>query len=137
MVCVMLCALLAIPEPGSAQAADEENPCLKADAATEKQIDELNKTKSERNSIRDPGYLKPWMDEVKEQSKAARAQLEGALQICRNDRQLGPRTRRAAVSRLKKRVRVVDETDKQMEMMQALGHPQPRIDPSVLRVLER
>ncbi len=136
-MCGLLCALLGATEVGPARPADEKNPCLRADAATEEQIDELIKLKAERYSITDVNNLKPWMDKVKETSKNTRGEVTKALKVCRDDQQLGPRARRAASSRLKKRRRVLDETDNQMMMMQALGHPQPRIDPSVLRVLEK
>jgi hypothetical protein len=133
-MCGMLCVVLSAPAGGIQ---DEGNPCLRADATTDEQIDKLAKTKKERYRIADPNNLKPWMDKVKEESKTTREAVSQGLDLCRNDQQLGPRTRRAAVTRLKKRLRFLDETDKQMTMMQALGHPQPRIDPSVLRVLER
>jgi hypothetical protein len=136
-MCAMLCTVLSAIENHSARAEDASNACLRADATTKEQIAKLRKTKKERNSIAEPANLKPWMDKVKEQSKAARGELTKALELCRNDQQLGQRVRRGAVSRLKKRLRFLDETDKQMKMMQALGHPDPRIDPSVLRVLER
>lgn len=136
-MCSMLCALLGADEARSAPTAEEKNACLRADAATAKQIDQLNKTKLERHAIAASASLKPWMDKVNAESKAARGEVTEALELCRKDKELGPRARRAAVSRLKKRLRHLDETDKQITMMQALGHPQPRIDPSVLRVLER
>lgn len=126
--------------PGTASATGapkETNACLAADESTGKQIDELRKIKEERFDILAPANLKPWMDKVKSESKKARSKTTKGLGVCRADEQLGPRARRAAVSRLKKRLRELDEIDRQMMMMQALGHPQPRIDPSVLRALEQ
>jgi len=138
-MCGMLCALF---EAGALQSARAEepggkSPCLEADSATRKQIDKLVETKQERYRIAKTANLKPWMDKVKRESKTARANVTKALEICRNDEGLGPRARQATVSNLKKRLRQLDETDRQMMMMKALGNPQPRIDPSVMRVLER
>lgn len=133
----MLCVVLASAVASAAESKQITNPCLAADASSDKQIVELRKVKAERQTIRVATSLKPWMDKVKQESKTARGTTTAGLKVCRADEALGPRTRRAAVTRLKKRLREIDEVDEQMMMMQALGHPQPRIDPSVLRALEK
>src|SRR5262245_5979521 len=135
-MCGMLCALLGTSGAQPVRAVQKENACLHADRTTQEQIVKLSKTKDERYRISDPGDLKPWMDKVRDESKAVRGNVTKGLGLCRNDQELGQRARAAVVSRLKKRVRQLDETDKQLLMMQSLSDPYPRIDPSIMRVLE-
>jgi hypothetical protein len=124
--------------PASAVAEGGETACARADAASAKQAEELRKIKKERFSILEPGDLKPWIEKVKKRSAQTRAATDKAVQICTADKEIGPRARQAALSRLKKRARELDETDEQMAMLRAFEKdPYPRIDPSVLRVLER
>jgi hypothetical protein len=114
--------------------ADESaNACVAADAATAKDIEALLETKQERFGIRDAANLKPWLEKLKSQAKETRVRTTAALEVCRADRELGPRARRAAVTRLKRRVRVLDETDEQILMMQAFeSDPRPQVDTTIL-----
>lgn len=131
-MCGVLCAMLVtLPSPGNA--GDEQNPCLIADAATAKQIEQLSETKQQRFTLLQPADLKPWIETVKVQSKQARESTVAAMGVCREDQQLGPRARRAATSRLAKRLRVLDETDEQMLMLKAFEKdPRPQIDTTIL-----
>lgn len=136
-MCAMLCVMLS-RQPAPATLDSDETACAKADAATAKQIDELRAIKKQRYKLSQAVDLKPWMQKVKKQAAQTRAGTDKALKTCKADERMGPRGRQAAISRLKKRLRELDETDDQMTMMQAFeGDPNPRIDPSVLRVLER
>jgi hypothetical protein len=138
MMCGVLCAMLAVTSPSAGQSGDSDNPCLLADAATGKQIEQLVATKKQRFDIVQPTNLKPWIETVKAESKQARDSTTAALKVCGEDQALGPRARRAAKRRLEKRLRFLDETDQQMRMMKAFEQdPRPKIDPSVIEVLER
>jgi len=136
-MCAMLCVMFS-RQPAPASPDSDKTACAKADAATAKQMDELRVIKKQRYKLSEAVDLKPWMQKVKKQAAVTRVGADKALKACRTDEQIGPRGRQAAISRLKKRLRELDETDEQMTMMRAFEKdPKPRIDPSVLRVLEQ
>ena len=136
-MCGVLCALLGAGSVQSVRALGEQNACLQADAKTEKQVETLAQIKKERFKIADPNKLKPWMVKVNETSQKIRKRVSKGIEICRNDEELGMRARAAALSRLRKRQRQLNSTDNQMMMMHQLADPQPKIDASWMRVLER
>lgn len=131
MMCGVLCAMLA----GASRVAGHEretSPCLAADAATEEQLQRLGAVKRQRVALAAAADLEPWIERVKTLSKRAREDVVKALALCRAEGQLGPRARRAATVRLRRRLQTLDETDRQMQMMRAFEkHPRPRIDTTV------
>lgn len=127
----VLCAMLV--SASWAESDDPKNACLAADTVTAREIKTLTETKQQRFDIPDPANLKPWLERLKSQSKEARTHTMAGLKVCRADQELGPHARRDAVSRLKRRLRVLDETDEQILMMQAFEKdPRPQVDTTIL-----